>query len=480
MKTVKLISAEYTDFKKITHNQITFGDGQNWIDGPNGVGKTTLLDGFCWVLLGKNAAGNSQFRVDPYGSENKKPTVTLVFDVDGEKVVLSKSKVKGVNLWTFNNLEVKKNVFEDMILNILPVEAIELLSDPKAFFNLHWEIRRNYLTKVFCDPVPEDSEFSFLMKSMSISDIRQSKTKQKKTANDAATRSRVVIETHEKSLSELKETDFEDLEKEKTTKKSELENLQNFDWKNFYEKETKLTTAKREYSGLVQEFEKIKSRIEIETASTYENNKGCSVCGTKVEKSVWDKLKASKEKKNSEDMDQIKKDLIAKKDSNAVLVEDFNKLLSQKPSEEKEKIAIEIKKRISAIDIELSKKDQIDIVSSKIKTESDLLDGYIKEIMQIEAFMDRFNSFLTDSYYKSINDNFEGLFFDIENECKCTNSEGVEYKDFSTSEKINAGINVISVLAKKLDVSFPLWIDDRESVTELFPIDTQVINLKVV
>jgi len=480
MKNVRLVSAEYTDFKKIKHEVIHFEDGENFRTGKNGTGKTTLLDGFCWVLLGKNSNGNSQFRVEPYGSDDKKTSVSLVFDVDGEKVNIRKDKVKGVNYWSFNELEVKKNVFEDMLSSILPVEAIELLSDPKAFFNLHWEVRRNYLTKVFCDPVPEDSEFSFLMKSMSISDIRQSKTKQKKTANDAATRSRVIIETHEKSLSEVEQIGFEGLKKEKAGFEAEVKTLQNFDWKNFYEKETRLTTAKREYSGLVQEFKTLENRMKIESESLYEDSKGCSTCGTKVDKPVWDKLKAAREKKNSEDMDQLKKDLIAKKDANAVLIDEFNKLLSEKPSDETAKKISELTKSVSAIDAELSKENQVETLKDKIKKESDLLDGYVKEVMHIEAFMDRFNTFLTDNYYKSINDNFDGLFFDIENECKCTNAEGVEYKDFSTSEKINAGVNVISVLSKKIGISFPLWIDDRESVTELFPIDTQIINLKVV
>ena len=76
-------------------------------------------------------------------------------------------------------------------------------------------------------------------------------------------------------------------------------------------------------------------------------------------------------------------------------------------------------------------------------------------------------------------DNFDGLFFDIENECKCTNVLGTEFKDFSLSERINAGVQIVSVLSKKIGLQFPIWIDNRESVSELYPIDTQIINLKV-
>ena len=93
--------------------------------------------------------------------------------------------------------------------------------------------------------------------------------------------------------------------------------------------------------------------------------------------------------------------------------------------------------------------------------------------------MDRFATFLTENYFKSINDNFEGLFFDIENECKLTNVIGTEYKRFSLSEKINTGVQIIAALSKKIDLQFPIWIDNRESVSELYPINTQIINLKV-
>ena len=107
------------------------------------------------------------------------------------------------------------------------------------------------------------------------------------------------------------------------------------------------------------------------------------------------------------------------------------------------------------------------------------LDAFAKEVLDIEAFMDRFSTFLETNYYKSINDNFKGLFFDIEDECRLTNENGTEFKDFSMSEKINAGVQIVSVISEKIGVKFPLWIDNRESVSKLYPIDTQIINLKV-
>lgn len=61
------------------------------------------------------------------------------------------------------------------------------------------------------------------------------------------------------------------------------------------------------------------------------------------------------------------------------------------------------------------------------------------------------------------------------------NSNG-SYVDFWSSNdaaKMQAGLDVIAALSKLYDVSVPVWLDNRESVSEIPDIDGQVINLFV-
>lgn len=57
--------------------------------------------------------------------------------------------------------------------------------------------------------------------------------------------------------------------------------------------------------------------------------------------------------------------------------------------------------------------------------------------------------------------------------------DGVDYADLNSAGKIQAGLDVISSLAKLYSISVPVWLDNRESVTEIPEVDGQVINLFV-
>lgn len=56
---------------------------------------------------------------------------------------------------------------------------------------------------------------------------------------------------------------------------------------------------------------------------------------------------------------------------------------------------------------------------------------------------------------------------------------GVPYSSLNSAGKLQAGLDVIAALSRLYDVSAPIWIDNRESVTEIPAVDAQVINLYV-
>ena len=45
--------------------------------------------------------------------------------------------------------------------------------------------------------------------------------------------------------------------------------------------------------------------------------------------------------------------------------------------------------------------------------------------------------------------------------------------------KINAGIDIINTLSEYYGIKCPLWIDMSESITEILPMDCQIIKLRV-
>jgi len=57
--------------------------------------------------------------------------------------------------------------------------------------------------------------------------------------------------------------------------------------------------------------------------------------------------------------------------------------------------------------------------------------------------------------------------------------DGVPFSDANTASKINAGIDIINTLCNHYQVSAPIFIDNRESVVNLIPSQSQIINLIV-
>lgn len=62
--------------------------------------------------------------------------------------------------------------------------------------------------------------------------------------------------------------------------------------------------------------------------------------------------------------------------------------------------------------------------------------------------------------------------------CMCT-VDGVPFPDLNNAMKINAGLDIINAICRSKGISAPIFIDNRESVNELIPTVSQIINLVV-
>lgn len=87
----------------------------------------------------------------------------------------------------------------------------------------------------------------------------------------------------------------------------------------------------------------------------------------------------------------------------------------------------------------------------------------------------RINSAFSYVKFKLFDTQVDGTEYDT---CECM-VDGTPYSDLNTAKKMNAGIDIINALCRAKGVTAPIFIDNRESVSELISCPSQLINLMV-
>lgn len=162
-------------------------------------------------------------------------------------------------------------------------------------------------------------------------------------------------------------------------------------------------------------------------------------------------------------------------------------------------------KQIQSIQIEiLDKKEQRDQIQNKIGqlANIDAQNKRISELMQEERNLAaefeelEGNLYLTEEFIRlkvtmleeRINSKFKHACFKLfetqvngglQEVCETTYL-GVPYSSgLNNAARINVGLDICSVLQNHYELKAPIWIDNRESVTKLIDVDTQIISLIV-
>lgn len=102
-----------------------------------------------------------------------------------------------------------------------------------------------------------------------------------------------------------------------------------------------------------------------------------------------------------------------------------------------------------------------------------LCDEYTKTY--VDMVSDKINQVFSLAKFKLFERQING---GIAEACEVT-IDGVPYGDLNSAAKINAGLDVINSLSKKLDLKVPVFIDNAESVNKLIETDTQLVRLAV-
>jgi len=150
----------------------------------------------------------------------------------------------------------------------------------------------------------------------------------------------------------------------------------------------------------------------------------------------------------------------------------------------------ELQEAIDAIKTKLRNKDQNDTIDKRIsdlKNEQQNLASEIANVEKTLFVIEKFNKLKIESIENGINSMFKYVKFKLfnplinggeEETCEAL-VDGVPFSDANTAGRINAGTDIINLLCDHYQVVAPIFIDNRESVTDLIETKSQVINLIV-
>lgn len=184
MKRITLNSLTMTNFKGEKERTTVFNDGQTFIYGANGTGKSRHYDAFLWLLFGKDAQDRQDYEIKTV--VNGEPmhkvdsSVRGEFTVDGEKLTLKRTLVedwvkprgqseqvfKGNHTdYEWNCVPVSATEYKQKVRDIIDDSAFKMLSNPEYFATLPWQSQREILFSMA--DVPDDVEVAMSEKSLS-------------------------------------------------------------------------------------------------------------------------------------------------------------------------------------------------------------------------------------------------------------------------------------------------------------------------
>ena len=173
-----------TNFKGEKERTTVFNDGQTFIYGANGTGKSRHYDAFLWLLFGKDAQDRQDYEIktvvngEPFHKVDS--SVRGEFTVDGEKLTMKRTLVedwvkprgqseqvfKGNHTdYEWNGVPVSATEYKQKVRDIIDDSAFKMLSNPEYFASLPWQNQREILFSMA--DVPDDVEVARSEKSLS-------------------------------------------------------------------------------------------------------------------------------------------------------------------------------------------------------------------------------------------------------------------------------------------------------------------------
>lgn len=212
MKTIKIKQISLINFKAIRHLVINFTGDETFIYADNGVGKTTIFDGFNWLLFGKDSQGRTDFEIKTLDAGGKviekiEHEVSATLEVDGTEIKLKRVlkenwvKKRGSSVSEFtgngteyywNDVPMQQKEFNSNISQLLEEQIFKLITNVSTFNTMDWKQRRSILSGMVTitdeEIIGQNLAFQKLMNDIksfkSIEDYKKMKSASIKKAKD--------------------------------------------------------------------------------------------------------------------------------------------------------------------------------------------------------------------------------------------------------------------------------------------------------
>lgn len=155
------------NFKSIDYISLNF-NGNTTLSGDNGVGKTTIFDGFMYALFDCDSKNRSAFAIKPLdnqGSEipDLEHEVSILLEIDGKKLKLTsgiRDKWSSENrenrkfmgnehFYKINGTAVTQTEYKRRVNEIAKEEILKLLTNTDYFCSLNWQEARKVLIDIW-------------------------------------------------------------------------------------------------------------------------------------------------------------------------------------------------------------------------------------------------------------------------------------------------------------------------------------------
>lgn len=289
MKNIQLLNLKLRNFKGIKELQLEMNGGDLKVYGDNATGKTSIFDGFLWLLFNKDSNNRADFAIktldDGKEINNLEHEVEAQFSIDGQPLTLRKvykekwTRRRGAATAEFTGHEtdhyvdgvpVKKKEYEEKVSSIVKEEVFKLLTNPLYFNeNLKWQERRKTLLEVCGDVEFEDvlafnsklAELPAILQGRAIDDHRKVIASRKAEINEELKRIPVRIDELNNTLSETEiditsvESEVAAIEKEIDEAAAQISNIKNG---------SAITAKQNDLRQLEMDLEAIKRELEAD------------------------------------------------------------------------------------------------------------------------------------------------------------------------------------------------------------------------
>ena len=254
MKKVILKQISFLNFKGFKDFTITFNDDVTSVFGKNGTGKTTIFDGFTWLLFGKDSQDRKQFNLKTLDENGKvipklPHEVSATIENNGETIELCRRlKEKWVKRRgqvdeefigneeerLYNNVPMSVKEWNEKISDICPEDIFKLITNPKHFVSQKTDVQRKMLFKMAGEISDNEiakgnKDFTSLLESLSGKSMEEYKKEiqaKKKRIKSEIESIPARIDERKRDLSEIVEPDYDAIEasiNQKSEQKKKIE-----------------------------------------------------------------------------------------------------------------------------------------------------------------------------------------------------------------------------------------------------------------